>query len=76
MTGHWSIGARLTFWYSLILLAGLSVFGVGIWLAISHSLRASLDETLSAQSSGVVAVLGNEFNPAKPEHIEEEITEY
>lgn len=76
MSGHWSIGARLTFWYSLILLAGLSVFGIGMWLAVSHSLRASLDESVAAQSAGVARVLDSEFNPAKPDHIEEELTEY
>ena len=41
---HWSIRLRLTIWYSLVLLAGLLLFGGGIWLVISHSLMASLDD--------------------------------
>ena len=76
MTARWSIGVRLTFWYSLVLLAGLSIFGVGIWLAVAHSLRASLDEALTAQATGIITVLQVEFKPAKPQHLEEELTEY
>jgi heavy metal sensor kinase len=76
VTARWSIGARLTFWYSLVLLAGLSIFGVGIWLAVSHSLRGSLDEILMAQSTGVITVLQTEFEPWKPHHLVEELTEY
>ena len=33
---HWSIGARLTLWYSLVLLAGLALFGAGIWVVVNH----------------------------------------
>jgi heavy metal sensor kinase len=76
VTARWSIGARLTFWYSLVLSTGLSIFGIGIWLAVSHSLRGSLDETLAAQSAGVITVLHTEFQPANPNHLEEELTEY
>jgi len=73
---HWSIGSRLTFWYSLVLLAGLVLFSAGVWLVVSHSLRASLDESLSAQARGVATVLETEFNPAKPQHLKEEVSEY
>ncbi len=41
----WSIGARLTLWYSLVLLAGLALFGAGIWIVVTHSLSAAIDET-------------------------------
>ncbi len=73
MTAHWSIGARLTFWYSLVLLAGLSIFGAGIWLLVSHSLRASLDQTLAEDAKGVITVLQSE---TEPDHVREELTEY
>ena len=46
----WSMGARLTLWYSLVLLAGLALFGAGIWLVVTHSLMATIDETLAAQA--------------------------
>ena len=73
MTARWSIGARLTFWYSLVLLAGLSIFGAGIWLLVSHSLRASLDETLAQNAKGVITVLQSE---TEADHLREELTEY
>ncbi len=73
---HWSIGSRLTLWYSLVLLAGLALFSAGVWLVVSHSLRASLDEGLTAQAKGVATVLATEFNPAHPQHLREEVNEY
>jgi heavy metal sensor kinase len=70
---QWSIRARLTAWYSLVLLAGLTLFGAGIWLLISHSLRASLDDTLAQAAKGVTTVLQSE---TEPDHLREELTEY
>ena len=73
MKAQWSIRARLTAWYSLVLLAGLTLFGAGIWLLISHSLRASLDDTLAQAAKGVTTVLQSE---TEPDHLREELTEY
>lgn len=73
---HWSIRARLTIWYSLILLAGLLLFGCAIWLVVSHSLMASLDDGLAAQAKGVVTVIRTEFDPVKPQNLPEELSEY
>jgi two-component system, OmpR family, heavy metal sensor histidine kinase CusS len=73
---HWSIGARLTLWYSLVLLAGLALFGGSIWLVVTHSLRAAIDESLAAQINGVATVLQSEYWPGKPEHLREELSEY
>jgi two-component system, OmpR family, heavy metal sensor histidine kinase CusS len=72
----WSIGARLTLWYSLVLLAGLALFGAGIWVVVTHSLTATIDETLAAQVKGVSTVLQSEYRPGKPEHLLEELSEY
>ncbi len=72
----WSIGVRLTLWYSLVLLAGLALFGAGIWLVVTHSLTASIDERLAAQAQGVATVLRTEYNPLKPDHLREELSEY
>jgi hypothetical protein len=77
--GHrssWSIGARLTLWYSLVLLAGLALFGAGIWLVVAHSLMAAVDERLASQAKGVATVLQNDYKPAKPQHLQEELAEY
>lgn len=73
---HWSIRSRLTIWYSLILLAGLLLFGGGIWLVISHSLRASLDDALAAQAKGVRTVIETHYRPGRPERLHEELAEY
>jgi two-component system heavy metal sensor histidine kinase CusS len=73
---HWSMGARLTLWYSLVLLAGLALFGFGILLVVKHSLITTVDETLAQQAKGVATVLQTEFNPAKPQHLQEELSEY
>jgi two-component system, OmpR family, heavy metal sensor histidine kinase CusS len=73
---NWSIGARLTLWYSLVLLVGLVLFGAGVWLVVTHSLRATIDETLAAQAKGVTTVVQTEYEPSKPEHLREELSEY
>jgi len=71
---RWSIRARLTAWYSLVLLTGLALFGTGIWLVVEHSLNASLDETLSGQAKGVITVL--QSVPNEPDDLREELNEY
>ena len=72
----WSIGARLTLWYSLVLLAGLMLLGFGILLVVRHSLIATIDETLAAQAKGVATVIRTEYKPFKPELLQEELSEY
>lgn len=73
---NWSIGARLTLWYSLVLLAGLALFGGGVWIVVRHSLIANLDEALQAQARGVSTVLQTEYEPGQPAHLHEELSEY
>jgi heavy metal sensor kinase len=70
------MGARLTLWYSLVLLAGLALFGAGIWIVVTRSLTATLDETLAAQAKGVATVLQAEYEPGQPAHLREELSEY
>jgi heavy metal sensor kinase len=76
VTAHWSIRARLTWWYSLVLLAGLTLFSAGIWLLVSHSLKASLDDILTEHAEGVITVLHAEYRADKPGHLQEELMEY
>ncbi|HTW66333.1 MAG TPA: ATP-binding protein [Bryobacteraceae bacterium] len=73
---QWSIGARLTLWYSLVLLAGLALFGAGIWIVVAHSLNAAVDETLAEQLQGVTTVLQAEYEPGNPANLKEELSEY
>ncbi len=68
---RWSIRARLTMWYSMVLLVGLALFGTGIWLVVEHSLNASLNETLNQQAKGVITVL-----QTAPNDPPEELSEY
>jgi heavy metal sensor kinase len=75
VTARWSIRERLTLWYSLVLMASLTLFGIGTWLVVSHSLRASLEDTLNEHAKGVITVLRS-VNPGKPRHLREELTEY
>ncbi len=72
----WSIGARLTLWYSLVLLTGLALFSAAIWLLVKHSLFATIDETLAEQAKGVARVIQAEYKPSKPDHLQEELSEY
>src|SRR5580698_8165559 len=72
----WSIGARLTLWYSLVLLIGLALFSAAIWLLVEHSLLATIDETLAEQAKGVARVIQAEYKPSKPDHLQEELSEY
>jgi two-component system heavy metal sensor histidine kinase CusS len=71
-----SMGARLTLWYSLVLLAGLALFGVSIWVVVKQRLMAAIQESLLAQAQGVTTVLESEYQPAQPEHLKEELSEY
>ncbi len=73
---RWSIRLRLTAWYSLVLLAGLALFGTGIWLVVSRSLVASLDDSLIEQAKGVTTILHSESDPSEPHDLREELNEY
>jgi two-component system heavy metal sensor histidine kinase CusS len=73
---HWSIGARLTLWYSLVLLAGLALFGAGVWIVVTHSLTTTIDETLAARTRALATEIQNEYKPSKPSHLVEELSEY
>ena len=76
MMTNWPIRVRLSVWYSLVLLAGLCLFGGGIWVVVSHGLRASLDESLAAQAKGVTTVIQSEFAEGHQQQLREELVEY
>lgn len=48
-----SIGARLTAWYSLILALSLCLFGALAYLAMSHSIRSTIDTELNRRLQAV-----------------------
>jgi len=45
-------------------------------LVVKHSLIATIDETLAAQAKGVTTVIQTGFKPAKPQHLQGELSEY
>src|ERR1700751_5539958 len=49
----WSIGSRLTIWYSLVLSLGLILFSLAVWFSLKHQLRADLEISLRNQSKGL-----------------------
>jgi two-component system, OmpR family, heavy metal sensor histidine kinase CusS len=71
-----SIRVRLTSWYSLVLLAALSLFVWGIGLTAKQRLMASVDAALVEQAKGVFTVIRTEINPAHPEQLLEELSDY
>jgi two-component system, OmpR family, heavy metal sensor histidine kinase CusS len=73
---RWSIRTRLTLWYSLVLLAGLALFGAGVWTVVSRAMLGSLDDDLRQQANGVAMVLRSESDPAEPQKMTEELAEY
>jgi two-component system heavy metal sensor histidine kinase CusS len=73
---RFSIRLRITLWYSLVLLAALSLFALGIWLTANRRLMASVDAALVEQAKGVITVIRNEIDPSHPEQLLEELTEY
>lgn len=58
-----SIEVRLAAWYSLLLVVGLTSLGAALWLGVSYSLTASVDDALEERirrlSDYVAAEFGN-----------------
>ncbi len=70
-----SIRLRLTAWYSLVLLLGLSLFGFSMWFALRSRLVAGLDKRLSQRIQGVEAAAG-ERKTSDRARIQHEISEF
>lgn len=54
---HVSIRLRLTAWFSAVLLAGLAVFGAGMWFVLNHRLLAGVDTELEQRVAGLKTTL-------------------
>jgi len=70
-----SIRVRLTLWYSLILALSLSLFGGGAYLAMRHSIYATLDAELRQRLEGVRGII-SEDAPHGATALEDEFHEF
>jgi heavy metal sensor kinase len=69
-----SIGIRLTSWYSLILAVSLGLFGALAYVAISHSMRATVDGELKQRAQAVRDII-NEDAPSGEAALKDEFRE-
>ena len=70
-----SIRVRLTAWYSLILALSLAVFGGVAYLAMRHSIHATVDAGLRQRIEGLRSII-IEDGPHGLAALQDEIREY
>jgi heavy metal sensor kinase len=70
-----SIRARLDTWYSSILAVSLCTFGAAAYLAMSHSIRITMDSALAQHLEGVRAILAEDA-PQGLAALKDELQEY
>ncbi len=73
---RYSIRLRLTVWYAVVLLAGLALFGAGMWVALEKRLVAGVDAQLAGRVRGFETVLEVEGEGADRSQLQLEISEY
>jgi hypothetical protein len=71
-----SFRTRLAAWYFTIIAAGLSVFGVGAWLAMRSSLYHSVDDSLSDRIQGVKHFMDEQISALSVNEIRDEFREH
>ena len=71
-----SIRLRLTCWYGAVLLAGLSLFGFGMWFGLQQRLVSGVDTRLIQRLKGLLVMLTTEDEPADAEHLHRELAEF
>src|SRR5947208_16513624 len=75
MTKRISIGLRLTLSYLLIFAVAQSMFGLGMWFILRHSLYEIADDTLEGQIDDVQHFLEAQRKGASTSKLQEEVTE-
>jgi heavy metal sensor kinase len=73
---HFSIRIRLTAWYAAVLSVTFCLFGVGMFLAMQHSVNRAVDEQLRSRLRGVQSFLEREGPVESLEHLREEFQEH
>jgi heavy metal sensor kinase len=69
-----SIQFRLTAWYTVILAFTFTLIGIGVWLALNHSIEETADRELRSRLTDVRHYVDG-FSPDDLEHMEEEFSE-
>src|SRR4051794_21542366 len=67
-----SFRTRLGAWYFMIIAVGLSVFGVGAWLAMRSSLYHSVDDSLGDRIQGVKHFMDEQISALSVNEIRDE----
>lgn len=70
-----SIRLRLTAWYVAILLASLSLFGIGAFIAMRRGIEKSVDENLEGQAGGIEEVMTRVLQE-EPARLQDELREH
>src|SRR5581483_2387564 len=73
--GIMSIRAKLTLWYTAVLLAGFVLFGAALTGMLRRHLLSSLDQMLRERATGAQAVVTEEAHRG-PDALHEELDEY
>src|SRR5665213_2477585 len=69
------IRLRLTAWYFAVLLLMLSVFGVGMFVAMRWSIERTTDQDLRLRATGVVTFMRGTMPRSTPDHFKHELQE-
>ena len=71
-----SIRLRLTAWYAAALLAGLALFGAGMWIALEQRLVAGVDVRLAQRIGGLETALGLDAEIKNRAQLQQELSEF
>jgi len=71
-----SFRARLAVWYFTVIVASLSAFGVGSWVAIEAGLYHSIDDSLSDRIQGIKRFMSVQISALSINEIRDEFREH
>lgn len=70
-----SIRFRLTIWYAAALVATIAVFGGGMWLALQHSIRRTVDKDLHLRLEAMRHYIDQQMHEGDYAHLRQELAE-
>src|SRR5947207_7548145 len=73
---HGSIRFRLTIWFTAALFAGLALFGIVTWVAVSVAVTQSVDRSLDNRIEALSGFLEYAVNAVTREELSEELKEF